>query len=176
MDGESHEHGDEEDPEDDEDADARLADDLGDDAEDGERHCKDDPSEHLHEPVIAVLNESHEGMNDSTTLVWLAMQAAKRGADTEGEEDNSDDVAGRKRRHDGAGNVGREVFDRTLRPGLYGCGGACRWLGVWHDVQQFVDVAVPGETRLPGIHDHEANCHGYGDVDETDEEQLGPLT
>jgi hypothetical protein len=37
-------------------------------------------------------------------------------------------------------------------------------------------VAQPGKPRLPGIHDHETDRHGHGNVDEADEEQLGPLT
>src|SRR6185295_2916654 len=144
VDGESNEHGDEEDPEDGEDSDACLADDLRDDAEDGERHREDNPSEYLHEPGIDMLNDPYEGIHDSTTLVSMTAEAAKGGAEAEGQEHDSNDVAAGKRSHDGTRNIGGEVFDRTLGSGLH-CGrGAGRWLGGWYDVQQILDVAIPG--------------------------------
>ena len=114
-------------------------------------------------------------MDCPATLVCLAPQAAKDGAEAQGEKDHADDVPARKRRHDGAGNIGGEVFDRTLRPVVHGCGGVCRQLRSWHEVQQFFNVAIPGQTRLPGIHDHETNRHGYADIDEADAEQFHTL-
>ena len=36
-------------------------------------------------------------------------------------------------------------------------------------------MALPGQARLPGVHDNQADRHGDGDVNETDQQQLAPL-
>ena len=72
MHGESRQHGDEEDPEDGEDADAGLAHDLRHDTEDGERHHEDDPLEDLYEPHIDPPNAAREGVDHPVGLVSFA--------------------------------------------------------------------------------------------------------
>ncbi len=173
---ESCEHGDEEDPEHGKDADAGLAHDLRDDAEDGERHHQDDPFEYLHQPDIDPLDAAHEGIDQPGGLVLFAPDHPQGGAEHQREEDDADDVVARKRVRDGAGNIGGEVLDRALGSGLHigqhGCGG----LGSRHQLEQGIDAALPGQARLPGVHDGEADGHGDGDVHEADQQEFTALT
>ena len=37
-------------------------------------------------------------------------------------------------------------------------------------------MPLPGQARLPGVHDHQADRHRHRDIDKTDDQQPGALT
>jgi hypothetical protein len=43
------------------------------------------------------------------------------------------------------------------------------------EIQQFIDMAGPGKAGLPHIHDHQADRHRHGDVDQADDQQTRAL-
>ncbi len=109
-------------------------------------------------------------------VTWCLLRAAKapqQRSQHERQDHDADDVAARERLEHRSGNVGGDFLQRRAAAGT-GTRGIerCR---AWREIQQFVDMAGPGETRLPDVHDHQADRHRDGDVDQADDEQTRAL-